>query len=191
MRREESRTRNRAALISAARDLFLRDGYQATSIAKIAAASGFTTGAVYSNFDGKAQLALVVLQDIQRERLAELIAALDSDDPVGGLSAWTAAAMDSGWPRLELEFALDVRGDPALIRAEAARRRSLIDELTRMVQRRFGASGPIPVRTLVDAAVNLAIGLATRRVIDPTVTADSLIDLARLAMGVPRAVGGS
>lgn len=189
MRREESRTRNRAALISAARDLFLRDGYQATSIAKVAAASGFTTGAVYSNFDGKAQLALVVLQEIQCERLAELTAALDSADPVGALAEWTTAAMDSGWPRLELEFALDVRGDTALVRAESDRRRSLIDDLTRTVQRRFGASGPIPVRTLVDAAVNLAIGLATRRVIDPTVTADSLIDLARVAMGASRAAG--
>ncbi|MFC7616074.1 TetR family transcriptional regulator [Actinokineospora soli] len=65
MRREESRTRNRAALVSTARELFLSDGYQATSIAKVAAESGFTTGAVYSNFDGKAQLALVVLREIK------------------------------------------------------------------------------------------------------------------------------
>ena len=194
MRREESRTRNRAALVATARELFLRDGYQATSIAKIAAESGFTTGAVYSNFDGKAQLALVVLQQIQRERLAELTAAFDSADPVQGLADWTTAAMASGWPRLELEFALDVRGDTTLVRAEADRRRALVDSLTETVERRFGTWGPVPVRTLVDAAVNLAIGLATRRVIDPTVTADSLIDLARAAAGLlegGRAVQGT
>ncbi|GGS33787.1 TetR/AcrR family transcriptional regulator [Actinokineospora fastidiosa] len=189
MRREESRTRNRAALISTARELFLRDGYQATSIARIAAESGFTTGAVYSNFDGKAQLALVVLQEIQAERLAELAAVIDSADPVQGLADWTSAAMASGWPRLELEFALDVRGDAALVRAEADRRRALVDTLTEAVERR-GLRGPIPVRTLVDAAVNLAIGLATRRVIDPTVTADSLIELTRAAMGLLSEEGG-
>ncbi|MFC7616073.1 hypothetical protein ACFQV2_23975 [Actinokineospora soli] len=102
------------------------------------------------------------------------------------------AAMDSGWPRLELEFALDVRGDAALVRAEADRRRDLVDSLTGTVERRFGAlAGPIPVRALVDAAVNLAIGLATRRVIDPKVTADGLVDLARALLGGGGAVQGT
>ncbi|SDC41827.1 TetR/AcrR family transcriptional regulator [Actinokineospora iranica] len=184
--RAEAQTRNREALLRTARDLFLRDGYHATSIARIAEETGVTTGAVYSNFDGKAQLALLVLRDIQRERIGEL------RDVIGGAGAiadgldrlhdWTSRAMASGWPRLELEFALDARGEARLVAAEADRQRSVVDSLAAAIETRLadhGVTPGVPVRTLVESAVNLAVGLATRHVIDPRVTADNLVDLIR------------
>jgi AcrR family transcriptional regulator len=45
-----------AALVDAARELFARDGYEATSLDAVAARAGMTKGAVYHHFDGKRQL---------------------------------------------------------------------------------------------------------------------------------------
>lgn len=52
----ESDTSTRERLITAARDAFLEQGYQTTSVAKIARSAGLTTGAIYSNFSNKAAL---------------------------------------------------------------------------------------------------------------------------------------
>jgi AcrR family transcriptional regulator len=45
-----------AALVDAARELFARDGYDATSLDAVAARAKMTKGAVYHHFDGKRQL---------------------------------------------------------------------------------------------------------------------------------------
>jgi AcrR family transcriptional regulator len=45
-----------AALVEAARELFARDGYDATSLDAVAARAKVTKGAVYHHFDGKRQL---------------------------------------------------------------------------------------------------------------------------------------
>jgi AcrR family transcriptional regulator len=45
-----------AALVDAARELFARDGYDATSLDAVAARAGVTKGAVYHHFEGKRQL---------------------------------------------------------------------------------------------------------------------------------------
>jgi AcrR family transcriptional regulator len=44
------------ALVDAARELFARDGYDATSLDAVAARANVTKGAVYHHFDGKRQL---------------------------------------------------------------------------------------------------------------------------------------
>ncbi len=184
--RAESQTRNRQSLLSTARELFLREGYQATSIAKVAEAAGFTTGAVYSNFGSKAEMALVVLGEIQRERMGELGEIIAGSGAVNArldaLRDWAERAMDSGWPRLELEFAVDARASDALVAAEADRQRSAVDRIAGMIEDQLAASGfpaVVPARDLADAAVNLVIGLAIRRLVDPKVTPDRLIDLLR------------
>ncbi len=45
-----------AALVDAARELFARDGYEATSLDAVAARANMTKGAVYHHFAGKRQL---------------------------------------------------------------------------------------------------------------------------------------
>jgi AcrR family transcriptional regulator len=59
--REESKARTRADLLRAARRLFLRNGFVATSLADIAEEAGLTKGAVYSNFESKEDLFLALL----------------------------------------------------------------------------------------------------------------------------------
>lgn len=183
--RAESQSRNREQLLRTARELFLRDGYQATSLAAIAEAAGFSTGAVYSNFASKAEMALPVLRAIQAEQLAALAAVLDAglprEDMLTALRDWADRASTSGWPRLELEFALDARTDHALVAAEADRQRSAVQLVAATIRRQLPEplAELLPVRELAEAAINLAIGLAVRRLIDPNVSVDSLIDLLR------------
>lgn len=184
--RAESQARHRELLLRTARTLFLRDGFQATSIAKIADEAGFSTGAVYSNFDGKTELALLVLREIQHDQLGALERVMGGSEPVDqkldDLRDWARGALDSGWPRLELEFALEARADRSLIAAESDRQRAVVDRLAVAITARLpggGLPGGLPIRTVAEAAVNLAIGLAVRRVVDPKVSPDSLVDLLR------------
>ena len=184
--RAESQVATREKLLRTARESFLRDGYTATSLAAVAERAGYSTGAVYSNFGGKAELALQVLEEIQSEQLGELERILAAPEPVDArltaLEHWAAQAMASGWPRLELEFALDARTHPSLVRAEAARQRSAAAAIARAIEQQLGPLGldqHLPVRELAEAAVNLGIGLAIRRMIDPTVSPSSLTTLLR------------
>ncbi|MBT2483479.1 MULTISPECIES: TetR/AcrR family transcriptional regulator [unclassified Microbacterium] len=61
--RAERQRETREALVIAARESFARDGYHAASLEGIAADAGFSKGAVYSNFEGKAALFLAVMDD--------------------------------------------------------------------------------------------------------------------------------
>ena len=183
--RAESQTRNRELVLKAARELFLRDGYQATSLSAVADAAGFSTGVVYSNFSGKSELALLVVREIQAEQLAELRAAITRQLPVDELitrfRAWAERAADSGWPRLDLELALETRTDPEFVAAEAARQRSVVADVAEMLRTVLPGSlaDSLPLEPIADALVNLAIGFAIRRLIDPKASLDRLEALAR------------
>ncbi|XAS67212.1 helix-turn-helix domain-containing protein [Micrococcaceae bacterium Sec5.7] len=54
--RRERAARNREAVLDAARQLLLRDGYASTTIAAVAKAAGVSSETVYKNFGGKAGL---------------------------------------------------------------------------------------------------------------------------------------
>jgi AcrR family transcriptional regulator len=182
--RAETQARNRRLLLRTARELFLRDGYQLTSIAAIAEEAGFSTGAVYSNFGTKAEMALHVLGEIQTERMDELHEILaepfSADGTPARLRAWAESAIGSGWPRLELEFALEARADRELVAVEAARQRAIVDGIATAAEhqlRAAGLAGTLPARVFAEAAFNLAIGLAIRRMVDPKVSVNALLDL--------------
>ena len=66
--REESKARTRAELLRAADRLFLRNGFVATSLSQIAEEAALTKGAVYSNFAGKEELFLAVLEEYGARR---------------------------------------------------------------------------------------------------------------------------
>src|SRR4028119_1470007 len=61
--REETRRR----LLTVARQLFAQEGYPAVSLEQIAHAAGVTKGAVYHNFESKAELFRQVVEQVQGE----------------------------------------------------------------------------------------------------------------------------
>jgi AcrR family transcriptional regulator len=59
---ERRRNLTRTALIDAAEEVFAARGYHPASLDEIAERAGFTRGAIYSNFDGKEDLFVAVMQ---------------------------------------------------------------------------------------------------------------------------------
>ena len=74
--RKESHAQTRERLVETAHRLFLADGYNATSLDKVAAEAGYSKGAVYSNFATKHELGLAVLDVLHLERALSLAAAV-------------------------------------------------------------------------------------------------------------------
>lgn len=69
-RRAQPQAEKRAALIQAARDLFVQDGYDATPMNRIAQAGGVTPNTIYWYFKDKDELLLAVLDTVLQEDLA-------------------------------------------------------------------------------------------------------------------------
>jgi AcrR family transcriptional regulator len=148
----------RAQLLDAALRVFLRRGFHAASLDEIAEEAGYTTGAVYSNFKGKEDLFLAVL-DAEAQRRFPLRSALMLDAPSieEGLraSAREMAQYAPGAPGVDGR----VRGvlDPCVAPARAApegRRaaRALLDTVGGLVAEwasRWGVEFKLPAREVV------------------------------------------
>ena len=114
LNREESQAHTRARLLTVAQSRFAADGYKATSLERIAEEAGFSKGAVYSNFSGKAELFLEVLEEHGRISLAQMLSEID-DAPdirtaIDRIAAWaTYHSRKGNWPLLILEYARHAR----------------------------------------------------------------------------------
>jgi AcrR family transcriptional regulator len=64
---QERSQASRRAIVSAARQLFGRYGYDATSLTDIATAASLTTGALYHHWSGKRDVFRAVVDDVHRE----------------------------------------------------------------------------------------------------------------------------
>src|SRR5262245_12987103 len=69
--RAEQVEHNRASVLDAARTVFLAKGYAGATLDAIADAAGFSKGVVYSQFGGKADLFLALLELRIDERAAQ------------------------------------------------------------------------------------------------------------------------
>jgi len=67
-RREVRAAETRAELIAAARTVFAEKGYEAASVADLAAAAGYTKGALYAHFESKEALFLAAVQCPETDR---------------------------------------------------------------------------------------------------------------------------
>ena len=98
--------RTRRELLSAARQVFARQGYEGATVEEIARAAGCSKGAYYFHFESKEETLLALLDawaDERSRRLAQAAAA----QPDGLLPAITRALswQETGWePRLLVEF---------------------------------------------------------------------------------------
>ena len=106
-------TRDR--VVAAARELFGREGYKATSIEAVLGAAGVARGSLYHHFENKTALFDAVLDQVVGE-IAEQAAqaARVHDDPVEGLragcGAWLRMALDPAVQQIALVDAPAVVG---------------------------------------------------------------------------------
>ncbi len=105
------------ALIAAGRELFGRLGYGGVSTVAIADAAGVSRGAMYHQFADKRDLFEAVFEDVERELVGEIDAAVSAHgaaDPVDslivGCLAWLDASADPAAQRIILLDAPAVLG---------------------------------------------------------------------------------
>ncbi|MEU7527521.1 TetR/AcrR family transcriptional regulator [Saccharothrix sp. NPDC042600] len=192
--RAESQARTRDLLTDTAQRLFLRDGYHATSLDKVAEAAGFSKGAVYSNFRNKDELCLVVLDRLYAERIAEIGKAFSGGTLEERFRAFEeyAEGMLGDAPRtqFEVEFALQARQNREL-QADLGRRDVLVvTALERLVQSQvdeFGLRPLLPARELARTLLSLGIGLGVQRfVVQDVLPVRVLTDTVRVLLGIGR-----
>lgn len=190
--RAESQARTREQLITTAKELFLADGYWATSLEKVADAAGYSKGAVYSNFRNKDDLCLAVLDLIHNEQAMSIVEAIADGatlaDRIAGFERWAEKTIgDQRWTSLEVEFATNVRHDERL-RAELAQRdaaiRGAIAQLIKSALEEFALSLPMPADDLAAALLSLGIGLGVQRAIDPSIPVRVLTNTIRMMAGL-------
>jgi AcrR family transcriptional regulator len=120
----ERREATTGALLEAARELFARDGYAATSLDAVVAKAGVTKGALYHHFDGKRDLFRAVFEQ-EQEWLARALreAFARETDPWDGLQAacrgFLDAAIDPELQRIVLVDSFSALGFAAVREAEA------------------------------------------------------------------------
>jgi AcrR family transcriptional regulator len=186
--RQESQARTRARLLKAAAKVLLRDGFHAASIGQIANAAGYTTGAVYSNFESKEELCLAVLEDRFLGLASDLTEALASADPtvdarMSAVETWYEDILgQEQWGLLAAEFALAIR-KKAAIRNQLAERikvgRAMIAAVLAEQHKQLHVELPLDADRLAVAVLGLAIGMAVQRVVDPDIPVDTFSDGVR------------
>ena len=179
--RAERQARTRAELIAAATKVFARRGYEGATIEEIAEEAGYSHGAVYSNFEGKADLFLAVFDDYMAERVRELAEtqfALPADAP------WETRARaladqwmerldkDRGSVVLHTEFVVHASRSPELAKRFAessAGTRLAVARYIDQYQEETGVELPLSADALALVLRSLGVGLAMESLVNPDV----------------------
>ncbi|MFC6646010.1 TetR/AcrR family transcriptional regulator [Granulicella cerasi] len=74
----------RELLLRAAREIFVRDGYEKADLAEIAKLAGRTKGAIYAQFKNKEEIFIALVEAAALERRARMRAQLAKSDSVAG-----------------------------------------------------------------------------------------------------------
>jgi len=198
--REQSKANTRERLLNAARTVFARSGYHGATVELIASEAGFSTGALYSNFDGKEDLFLALMEREIDAHAREISAAVETRHSVaeratGGARQWMT--MIEREPELLLLFvefwAYGVR-DPSVRPKVAARFAQMRELLTRLIAdgvREFDLELELPAEHLAVAIDALADGIARQKLTDPDAVPDELMGrvLSLLFAAVTRPAG--
>ncbi|HEV7528222.1 MAG TPA: TetR/AcrR family transcriptional regulator [Solirubrobacteraceae bacterium] len=184
MTREQSKANTRERLLAAARSAFASSGFHGASVEDIASRAGFSTGALYSNFDGKEDLFLVLMEreiDEHSREIAKAVAERSSvaERATGGADRWmTMIEREPELLLLFMEFwAYGVRD--ADVRPKVAARFAQVRRLlTRLIEdgvREFDLQLALPAEQLAVAVDALADGIARQKLADPSAVPDDLM----------------
>jgi AcrR family transcriptional regulator len=184
MTREQSKANTRERLLAAARSAFASSGFHGASVDEIASRAGFSTGALYSNFDGKEDLFLVLMEREIEDHAREIAQAVNvrhsvAERATGGAQQWmTMIEREPELLLLFMEFwAYGVRD--AAVRPKVAERFAQVRRLlTRLIEdgvREFDLQLALPAEQLAVAVDALADGIARQKLADPSAVPDDLM----------------
>jgi AcrR family transcriptional regulator len=191
----EKREANRGRILRAARKVFGARGFHAATIEEIAEEAGLSNGAIYYNFDSKADLFFALLQERQDERLRHMRSTLSGARESAGRDigldqeardATRSLKESSEWRLLLFEFVAHAARSPKLRPRLRDRHRQFQAALAEVLEQRLaerGARSPISGDQLALAATALANGLAFEELSDPGSVPDELLgDLLALLL---------
>ena len=181
--RAESQALTRSRLVEVARDLFLREGYAKTSLERVAEEAGFSKGAVYSNFAGKADLVDAMVSENLRTNLDVGLAAVESGWSMAerarslGDELSRSFLAQPEWHLLFVELwqraVRTERRDGTLLR----HRRELHDTITAAIEANAAETGttlPLPAAQLATVLLALSHGFSMEQQLDPDHVPDDL-----------------
>jgi AcrR family transcriptional regulator len=199
-RRRPARAETRRRIIDAATEVFARQGIAATSLNEIAAAAGLTKGAVYSNFSGRDDLVLTIMEQhiVDRMHLATTafgdLADLDEATAEAGARLASGIDTDATWHRLLLEYWGIAMRNPTVHSGLALRRAQLREAVTTAIAKAASQHGldlPLPPEQLAVVVLALSNGLAVERGVEAAAVPDTLFSDVLKLLVTPRQVSGS
>ena len=180
-RRGERRLITRAQLLDAAERVFARDGLRGASVDKIALEAGYSTGAVYSNFKGKEDLFLTLIEERIDPRLGTVYEALEAELAAGvtPLEASRRFVSALRGERDAFLLLIDFWGqairDPTAAERFAQRHARLRATIGRLLDAAIGEHQPgvgLPTDQLASSLIALANGFAIGFLADPDAVPD-------------------
>jgi AcrR family transcriptional regulator len=180
---ERRRAMTREHLLEAAAIVFARNGYHGASLDEVAAAAGFTKGAVYSNFKSKEDLFLALIDHRIENMTAAFSAELDApadpgDDQLPRIQDLIARGFDRDQGALYFEFMAYAARNPETRAKLAARARRGRDAAVRLIteeHERLGTIPAYPIPVLAQMMLALFDGLATMWFLDPELVDDNVL----------------
>lgn len=153
--RVESQQVTRLRLISAAREIIIREGVGAASVRTISEAAGYSQGAFYSNFPAKEHLLFAVMEDHltelagRVEGMAEAVCQTPRPEDTRGIPAQVAGFFRDlnpkpDWSTLAVELQLYANRSTELQAEYAAMREALFQRLGAALARIFDHLGLTP-----------------------------------------------
>jgi AcrR family transcriptional regulator len=163
------RTRDR--LVSAAIEVFREWGYEGARVSEIARRAGLTTGAIYANYRGKADLLLEAIAAGTGEEVDALLGAagtMGSSELLETLAGHLLDDRDGSRPLL-LEAIVASRRDPDLadlIERRLDTRTAQVTDVVALGQRNGAIDAGLSTDALVSFCTTLALGALVARALD-------------------------
>ena len=200
--RTERKEQTRADLLAAAKTVFLRSGFHGASLDEIAEEAGYTKGAVYSNFAGKDDLYLALLETHYEERVSAYVdLMLDQKTYEDALHAVGRFMVDADmrepdWLPTLAEFVAHAARDESLRKAYVAVRERFLDAIAAVIEalaERHGVALRVPSLEAARASSVLARGYSAERRLDPdAVSSEMFVELhAAFMRGLTVPKGGN
>ncbi len=191
LRRDEQQELTRRQLLDAAERVFARDGFRGASVAGIAEEAGYSHGAVYSNFNGKEDLFLVLVEERIDARLARVYEAADAElsrgaEPLEAARRFVSMLQQEREAYLLLvDFWNQAVREPqaaAKFAERHARLRTIIGRIAEGVTHDQGLELALDREQVATALIALFNGFTIERFADPTVADDELLAHALAAI---------
>jgi AcrR family transcriptional regulator len=175
LNRQERKSQTRERLIDAAAAVFAQRGFETATLDEVAAAAGYTKGAVYSNFASKTELFIALIERRIEVQTAEHARRFEGQD-LPGLARTLEAEPDEDpdserqWLLLAVEFWLHAMRDErarVLMAEQYERARLASAKLIAPLYQTMGQESSMPPRDMAIVIESIGIGLAIQAALDP------------------------